>query len=135
MRRLICALTALGMGAALAWHAPPAAAADTGMVRVAHLSPDSPAVDVTVDGGSAPAVTVPGLGYGDVSDYRALPAGSYTVSVRAAGADPASPPVLSTTVDVQAGRGHTPPAGGGFARPPPAGLPHHPSGAPPRPPR
>src|SRR4051812_22793295 len=103
------------MGAVLAWFAAPAAADDTGMLRVAHLSPDSPAVDVTVEAPSQPAVTFSGVGYGDVTDYRSLPAGTYSVSVRGAGSDPASPPVLSTTVDVQPGTAHTVAGVGMFA--------------------
>src|SRR4051794_25205356 len=115
MRRLLSVLTALALGAALAWLAPPAVAADTGMVRFAHLSPDSPAVDVTVTGPSTPAVTFSGVGYGDVSDYHALPAGTYTVDVRGAGADPSRSPALTTTVDVQAGTARTVAAVGMFA--------------------
>src|SRR3954471_16549859 len=106
MSRLICALTVLAVGGTLASPAPPAAATDTGMLRMAHLSPDSPAVDVTVEGS---AVTFDGVGYGDVTDYQALPAGTYTVAVRGAGAgaDPAGRPVLTTTVDVQPGTAQT----------------------------
>src|SRR3954463_15387339 len=112
MSRLICALTVLAVGGTLAWPAPPATAADTGMLRMAHLSPDSPAVDVTVEGSS---VTFEGVGYGDVTDYRPLPTGSYTVDVRGAGSDPARPPVLTTTVDVQPGTARTVAAVGMFA--------------------
>src|SRR4051812_616781 len=104
MSRLICALTVLAVGGTLAWPAPPAAATDTGKLRMAHLSPDSPAVDVTVEGSS---VTFEGVGYGDVTEYQALPTGTYTVDVRGAGADPASRPALTTTVDVQPGTAQT----------------------------
>ena len=82
-----------------------AGAADDGLLRLAHLSPDTPAVDVYVDpvgdpGGGTALLTVPGVGYGTVSDYQDVPAGVYTVSLRPAGAAPATPPVLSTTVQV-----------------------------------
>src|SRR3954449_4863828 len=113
MSRLICALTVLAVGGTLAWPAPPAAAADTGMLRMAHLSPDSPAVDVTVEGSS---VTFEGVGYGDVTEYQALPAGTYTVDVRGAGADPASRPVLTTTVSVPPGTAQTVVGVGTFAQ-------------------
>ncbi|MGY1808059.1 class F sortase [Blastococcus sp. SYSU D00669] len=95
----------------------PAAAADEGLLRVAHLSPDSPAVDMTVDdpGDAVPAVTVAGVGYGTVSDYAPVAPGTYTVSLRAAGADPAGPPVLSTSVEVGPGTASTVAGVGAFA--------------------
>jgi hypothetical protein len=73
-----------------------------GLLRLAHLSPDTPAVDVYVDAVADPeaGIALEGVAYGTVSDYRDVPPGTYTVSMRAAGADPATPPVLSTTVDV-----------------------------------
>ena len=80
-----------------------AAPADEGLLRLAHLSPDTPAVDVYVDSVSAPGVgiTLPGVDYGTISDYQSLSAGTYAVSMRQAGAAADSPPVLSTTVQVQ----------------------------------
>lgn len=83
--------------------APAQAAPDeNGLLRLAHLSPDTPAVDVYVDAVADPAsgITLEGVGYGTVSDYQDVPAGAYTVSMRAAGASPDTPPVLSTTVEV-----------------------------------
>jgi hypothetical protein len=79
-----------------------AGAADDGMLRLAHLSPNTPAVDVYVDSVSAPGVgiTLPGVGYGTVSAYQAVAPGTYAVSMRRAGAPGNSPPVLSTTVEV-----------------------------------
>ena len=96
---------------------PGAQAADSGLLRLAHLSPDTPAVDVYVDSVSDPAaaVTLPGVGYGTVSDYRTVPAGTYTVSMRKAGAAADSPPVLSTTVQVPAGSARTVAGVGHFA--------------------
>jgi hypothetical protein len=107
---LLCAgASALGLA--------PAAAAGTGLLRLAHLSPDTPAVDVYVDAvaDSDTSITLPGVGYGTVSPYQSVPAGSYTVSMRAAGADPASPPVLSTTVQVDEGSARTVAGVGYFA--------------------
>jgi len=73
-----------------------------GLLRLAHLSPDTPAVDVYVDAVADPeaGITLEGVDYGTVSDYQDVPPGTYTVSMRAAGADPTTPPVLSTTVEV-----------------------------------
>jgi len=73
-----------------------------GLLRLAHLSPDTPAVDVYVDAVADPdaGITLEGVGYGAVSEYQDVPTGSYTVSMRQAGASPDTPPVLSTTVEV-----------------------------------
>ncbi|MGK5170683.1 DUF4397 domain-containing protein [Geodermatophilus sp. CPCC 205761] len=95
----------------------PAQAASGGLLRLAHLSPDSPAVDLTVtpaDGG-APVITLPGVHYGTVSGHRELPPGGYTVTVRRAEADPGGPPVLSASVDLTAGGARTVAVTGPFA--------------------
>jgi hypothetical protein len=47
------------------------------------------------------------VGYGAVSPYRLLPAGSYVVSMRPAGAPASSPAVISLTVDARAGGAYT----------------------------
>ncbi|MGY1842176.1 DUF4397 domain-containing protein [Modestobacter sp. SYSU DS0875] len=101
---LSAGLCALGISPAAA-----APAGDTGLVRMMHLSPDTPSVDAYIDSVSAPGtgVVLPAVTYGDVSAYRSVPAGTYTVSARAAGADPASPPVLATTVTVGPGSATT----------------------------
>ncbi|MCA0146423.1 DUF4397 domain-containing protein [Blastococcus sp. LR1] len=110
-----------------------------GLLRVAHLSPDTPAVDVSVTPAAAdPAevlldpgpVVAPALAYGDVGGYREVPPGISAVSVRGAGAFTA--PVLSMRVDVAPGQVRTVVLGGAFAdltlftvdddlAPPPAG--------------
>jgi uncharacterized protein DUF4397 len=91
--------------------ATPAAAAQAaqGYVRLAHLSPDTPEVDVYLSSvaGSVDEQTFPGVGYGVVSGYQALPAGTYAVSMRLAGADPSTPPVLTTQVEVAADGAYT----------------------------
>jgi hypothetical protein len=130
-RAVLVALLA-ALSAALPLNA--AQAADSGLLRLAHLSPDTPAVDVYVDSVSAPGAgqTFPGVGYGTVSDYQQVPPGTYAISMRQAGADPASPPVLSTTVEVGTGQARTVAGVGPFAdlglevleddlTPPPAG--------------
>ncbi|MFC3500484.1 DUF4397 domain-containing protein [Micromonospora krabiensis] len=108
-RRLLATAAALLLGAGLVTTtATPAAAATVGYVRLAHLSPDTPSVDVylAAPGGAEPQV-FPGVGYGVVSDYLPLPAGRYAVAMREAG-DPASdPPVLTTEVAVSGGEAYT----------------------------
>nr|WP_255411228.1 class F sortase [Blastococcus sp. TF02-9] len=89
---------------------------------MAHLSPDSPAVDVALTpapvGGPAtePGTDVArGLGYGDVGGYRRLAPGSYAVSVRPADSPGATPPALSLRVEVAAGEARTLALTGTFA--------------------
>jgi hypothetical protein len=74
----------------------------SGLLRLAHLSPDTPAVDVYVDSVSDPdtGIVLTGVSYGAISDYQDLPPGEYTVSMREAGAEESAPPVLSTTVEI-----------------------------------
>src|SRR3954469_12034294 len=118
MRRLLRGLCVAGLVAAAAWLVvPSASAAEGGLLRLGHLSPDTPPVDVYVDSVADPtaAITLPGVGYGAVSDYRQVPAGTYTVSMRSAGADPDTPPVLSTTVDIEPGTARTVAGVGYFA--------------------
>ena len=105
MRRVVrtAAVAALVGGAGLTGGT--AHAADdgaNGLLRLAHLSPDTPAVDVYVDSVSDPdaGIVLTGVGYGAVSPYQDVPPGEYTVSMREAGAEDTAPPVLSTTVQV-----------------------------------
>jgi len=103
MRRLVRAAGVVALVAAGSVGGGTAQAADTnGLLRLAHLSPDTPAVDVYVDAVADPdaGITLEGVSYGAVSDYQDVPVGSYTVSMRQAGASPDTPPVLSTTVEV-----------------------------------
>ncbi|SEO91058.1 class F sortase [Trujillonella endophytica] len=87
------------------------------MLRLAHLSPDTPPVDVYVDPVSPPGAgrAFPGVGYGTVSDYQQVPPGTYAISLRRAGADAVDPPVLSTTVEIAAGQARTVAGVGPFA--------------------
>jgi len=81
------------------------------LVRVAHFSPDAPAVDVYVDGDRV----LSGVDYPAVSRYLELPAGSYELAVRPAGAAAASDPVIEATAEVQAGAAYTVAAVGALA--------------------
>jgi hypothetical protein len=120
-RRLRAALASIGLlvaagavGAAVA--APPAAAATVGYVRLAHLSPDTPPVDVylsSVAGG--PAKKFPAVRYGTVSGYLPLEVGPYSVAMRNQNAAESTPPVLSTQVTVAAGGAYTVAGTGRFA--------------------
>jgi hypothetical protein len=107
---LSVALLGAAIGSVTAPGAAQAAAAPTiGYVRLAHLSPDTPAVDVYLSAvsGDMKEKTFPAVDYGVVSQYMPLPAGTYTVAMRAAGSPDSDPPVLSTAVTVQAGKAYT----------------------------
>jgi hypothetical protein len=107
MARVLCAVL-LGGFAATTGAVPAAAAGEVGYVRLAHLSPDTPNVDVylsSVGGGGTPKV-FPGVGYGVLSNYLTVPVGTYSVSMRTAGAPASDPPVLTTDVTVLAGKAY-----------------------------
>ena len=94
--------------AASASSARPAHAHD-GWIRLAHLSPNTPAVDVYLYsfGNPSARIVLKHVTYGTVSPYQAVPSGEYTVAMRGAGAPPSSKPVLSTTVNVTTGKTYT----------------------------
>jgi hypothetical protein len=79
------------------------AQAATGKVRVAHLSPDAPAVDVYVDGNRA----LSNVPFKAISNYLDVPAGSRRFEVRPAGAAATSAPVINATATVEAGKAYT----------------------------
>ena len=99
-RRLL--ILGLALMTALALAAPVLAqGAGQAQVRVAHLAPDAPNVDVYVNG--EPVLTdVP---YTTVSGYLSLPAGTQQVTVYATG-DTTSP-VIDTPVELAAGGAYT----------------------------
>jgi hypothetical protein len=86
-----------------------AKSANKGWIRLAHLSPNTPAVDVYLYSFGSPKamIVLHHVAYGAVSPYEKVAAGEYTVAMRAAGAKASSPPVLSTTVQVAAGSAYT----------------------------
>jgi hypothetical protein len=80
-----------------------------GWVRLAHFSPNTPAVDVylySFDDSSA-EVVLHHVAYGDTSPYQTLAAGEYTVAMRAAGAAPTTKPALSASLTVEARHSYT----------------------------
>ncbi|MDG4827134.1 DUF4397 domain-containing protein [Asanoa sp. WMMD1127] len=119
LRRLVGAAGAVLLGAGLtaAIAAPAAAEAGVGYVRLAHLSPDTPPVDVYVDdlGGKMKGLKFDAVPYGVMSDYLSVPPGTYAVSMRKVGADPKSKPVLTEDVKVTEGSAHTVAGTGRFA--------------------
>jgi hypothetical protein len=85
------------------------AAAPGGWVRLAHLSPNAPAVDVYLYsfGNPQARLVLHHVSYGMVSPYQEVPAGDYTVSMRAAGAAASAQPLLSTGFRVSPGQAYT----------------------------
>jgi hypothetical protein len=104
----------LALGVAMA-SAPAASAAaahhtsNAGWIRLAHLSPNTPPVDVYLYsfGNSHAMIVLHHVAYGTVSPYERVKAGEYTVAMRGAGAAPSSQPVLSTSVQITAGGAFT----------------------------
>jgi Domain of unknown function (DUF4397) len=100
----------LGLFTLLAVTAPAASAqSGDGWIRLAHLSPNTPAVDVYLYsfGNSHAMIVLHHVAYGDVSPYEKVSPGQYTVAMRAAGAKASSPPVLSTSVHIAQGGAYT----------------------------
>jgi Domain of unknown function (DUF4397) len=106
---LLAALPLLLFCIPFASAAPASAATSTGWIRLAHLSPNTPAVDVYLYSFGHPAaeLVLHHVGYGVVSPYEPLAAGDYTVAMRAAGAAAASKPVLSASLSVAPGGAYT----------------------------
>ena len=88
---------------------PAGAVASPSYVRLAHLSPDTPKVDVYMTSYTRPdwKFLLKGVGYGAVSPYQRVQPDRYAVSMRPAGAPASSPPVLSTNLDAAAGKAYT----------------------------
>jgi hypothetical protein len=109
-RLITASALALGLAGTLAAGASAASAASgTGYLRLAHLSPNTPAVDCYLYsfGNPSAMVVLHHVAYGEVSPYEAVASGEYTVAMRAAGAPASAKPVLSTTVDVVTGHAYT----------------------------
>jgi hypothetical protein len=110
-RKLVMLLAAsallVGMPAAAATAA--SAATGTGWIRLAHLSPNTPPVDVYLYsfGDSNAQIVLHHVAYGTVSPYEAVTPGDYSVAMRNAGAAASSQPVLSASVTVKAGKAYT----------------------------
>ncbi|GAA6756643.1 DUF4397 domain-containing protein [Thermus thalpophilus] len=89
MQRILAILLALVLGGL--------ALAQGAMVRVAHLSPDAPAVDVLVNGERA----IQNLAFKEVTPYIPLPAAKVRVQVVPAGQD--APVVIDAELDLREG--------------------------------
>ena len=114
LARLAAIPLLLGGFAAVIAAASPAAsaaplAARDGWVRIAHLSPEAPAMDIYLYpfGDPAHPTVVRDVGYGDVSAYMALSPGQYTVAMRGFDAPASSHPALVSSFMVNAKTAYT----------------------------
>lgn len=80
-----------------------ASAADTGRVRVMHASPDTPPVDIFVDG--AKAVTA--LAFPNNTPYVTLPAGGHNVKVFVSPSDGTGAPALEANLEIGTGKDYS----------------------------
>jgi Domain of unknown function (DUF4397) len=106
---VLLSVTALLAGIPAAAGASVSATPGTGWVRLAHLSPDMPAMDVYLYSFGNPSAqfVLRGVAYGTVSAYKTVVAGDYSIAMRAAGAPAASQPVLSASTAITAGHAYT----------------------------
>ena len=114
LARLAAITTLLGGAAVLAAATSPAAsaapaAAPDGWVRIAHLSPQAPAMDMYLYpfGNPGRPIVLKDVSYGTVSAYMAVSPGQYTVAMRGFGAPASSKPALTTSFTVGAGTAYT----------------------------
>ena len=113
LARLAAITTLLGGAAAVVAAAPAASAAPAagpdGWVRIAHLSPEAPAMDMYLYpfGNPARPIVLKDVSYGNVSAYMAVSPGQYTVAMRGFGAPASSKPALTTSFMVGAGAAYT----------------------------
>ena len=112
--RLATVTTLLGGTAALVAAASPAASAASaatpdGWIRIAHLSPQAPAMDMYVYpfGNPGRPLVLKDVTYGAVSAYMLVRPGQYTVAMRGFGAPASSKPALTTSFMVAAGAAYT----------------------------
>jgi hypothetical protein len=106
-------LLAGGFAAVIAAASPAASAAplasQDGWVRIAHLSPEAPAMDIYLYpfGDPADPTVLKDVSYGDVSAYMTLAPGQYTVAMRGFDAPATSRPALVSSFMVNAKTAYT----------------------------
>jgi hypothetical protein len=73
-------------------------------IRLIHLSPDAPAVDVAIAGGGATPVFT-NLGFKGNTEFRNVPAGTHSFQVKETGTENAL--MTATTLSLEAGKNYT----------------------------
>ena len=107
--RLAAAVTLAVTVLALAMPAASAQTTADGWVRLAHLSPNTPAMDVYLYPleGSATKPILRHVSYGSVSQFQSVTAGAYALDMLPAGAAADTTPLVSGSVKVVAGGAYT----------------------------
>lgn len=104
---LVLLVLGLGAGTASAAGTPPGGS----WVRAAHLLPGAPPIQISLapaDGAAGATITLSsGLSYGQSTEFRTLPPGNYSVTVRRVAAAAGDPPMLSSTYAATAGKAFT----------------------------
>jgi hypothetical protein len=109
-RRPLFAALAVALLAMALPAAPASAASRDGWVRLAHMSPDTAAVNITLSSlsGDVTLFRLQNVGYGAVSKYMRLPQGTYALAMVPAGQNDANAtPVVSGSVKISAGKAET----------------------------
>lgn len=108
-RQGLLAAAVVGLLTALAGPAAAQPAPERAAIRVAHLSPDTPPVDVylTPPGGTAEELVLSDVGYAQASAYADVEPGGYAFVMRPAGSAPDTPGVLTLSADVAPGQAYT----------------------------
>lgn len=113
-RRVLRGLAILAAATLVSLTGLSAASADDGVdsggwVRLAHLSPDTPSVNVALTSfaDSKSMLKLSDVRYGDVSAYQKVPAGRYVASMTPARGSAANTPAISQAVTVADGRAYT----------------------------
>jgi hypothetical protein len=107
--RPLLAAAAAGLLLAAVPALPASAASRDGWVRLAHMSPDTAAVNITLSSlsGDVTLFRLKDVGYGAVSPYMRLPQGTYALAMVPAGESADATPVVSGSVEVTAGKAET----------------------------
>jgi hypothetical protein len=105
----VAALTLVGVGASTATAATHTqSGAGVGWVRVGHLAPAVPPVDIYLTPfGQAERLVIREAGYGAVTPYSTLPPGQYTWSMRLANSAITTPPALTAAVKIVEGTAYS----------------------------
>jgi hypothetical protein len=83
----------------------PAPADNESALRVIHLSPDAPTVDITTSGGSV--VLADNVSFQNASDYVTVPEGNHTLELREATGDNDGPVVTTVNVSLSGGTAYS----------------------------